>query len=254
MTELFIVAIASVVCAAVTGVCQFRLRQLNRELKELETLARRLLQSQEAERKRITSEIHDGLCQNLLIINSRAALGLGSETDPVGVSLQLREISKVCQIAIQEARQIAHELGPPHLESTGLTEALEVMMDRVADSTGLKLERKLESVDELFSSESGSSFFRIVQEALNNVMKHADAASASVELIRDVSHIQLVVQDNGRGFKSAAGNAGRRGRGSGLSGIAERVRILQGTLSIESDAGSGTRLTVRIPIQDGAKM
>ena len=254
MSEWFTSAVALVACAAVAGVCQFRIRRLSRERTELEALARRLLQAQETERKRIATEIHDGLCQNLLIMNSRAALGLASEADLAVMGLQLKQISKVCQIAIEEARQIAHELGPPHLESTGLTEGLEVMIDRVADSTGLRFQRKLEPVDDLFSSESASSFYRIVQEALNNVMKHADAASASVELIRDVNHLQLVIQDNGRGIDDATGNGGRCARGSGLAGIAERVRILRGTLNIESDAGTGTRLTVRIPIRDGAKL
>src|SRR5262245_43457727 len=154
MNGLYQVLGALAVAGVVIGLCQYRVRRLKRERAQLESFARTLLRSQESERKRMAAEIHDGLGQNLLIINNRAALGLDSLTDPAMMESQLREISKVCLIAIEEARQMAHRLGPPHLESTGLTEGLEVMIDRVAASTRIHFQRKLETVDELFFGES----------------------------------------------------------------------------------------------------
>src|SRR6185436_16280349 len=173
MNGLFQALAALSVLGAAAVFCQIRLRRLKRAQIELEEFSRSLLRTQEAERRRIAAEIHDGLGQNLLIINSRAALGLAAAHDPPAMARQLTEISKVCLRAIEEARQIAHNLGPPHLDAIGLTEALEGMIDRVAASTSLRFERKIEPVDGLFSTESSMSIYRITQEALNNVMKHS---------------------------------------------------------------------------------
>ncbi len=232
-----------------------RLRRCQRRRAELEELSRALLRAQEQERQRISTEIHDGLSQNLLIIRGRAGLALAAGSEPNSMQEQLQEICKVCQVAIEEARHIAHNLGPSHLETTGLTEALEVMIDRVANSTQMQFTRKLEMVDELFSSESAINLYRITQEALNNVLKHSKASLVRVDLIRDIRHVELRVEDNGQGIAAHGRTEPTDGykRGFGLAGISERVEMLRGALVVESQPGKGTSLIVTIPINDAGK-
>src|SRR5215203_5724420 len=198
---IWILVILLVLSIAGCGFCHVRLRRCEQACRDGQAFARSLLENQEKERKRIAEELHAGLGQNLLVIKNRAELGLRTRGDPTIAAQQLEEISKVCSLAIEEARRTAHDLGPRHLEQLGLTEALDAMLDRVAASTGIRFERNLEPVDDLFTKESASSVYRIVQEALNNVMKHSRASEASVRLSRDVQHVELIVQDNGVGFE-----------------------------------------------------
>jgi len=225
--------------------CLAKIRRLRQERSELWGFSQRLLEAQEKERKRLAAELHGNLGQNLLIIKNRAELGLASGGTSSAMAEQLKAISEVCSVALDETRRTAHNLGPHHLDQLGLTEALDAMIDRVAASTGIHFERKLERVDDLFGRESSTSLYRIAQEALNNLMKHAHASSAQVHLIRDVRHVQLLVEDNGCGFEDSNGH--QRNGGLGLAAIGERVRILKGKLAIESKSGHGTRLTVTIP-------
>ena len=148
-------------------------------------------------------------------------------------------------MALDETRRTAHNLGPHHLDQLGLTEARDAMIDRVAASSSILFERKLEPVDDLFGRESSTNLYRIAQEALNNLMKYAGASSAQVRLIRDLHHVQLLVEDNGCGFETVNGH--RRNGGLGLASIGEQVRILKGKLAIETKPGHGIRLTVTIP-------
>jgi len=172
-----------------------------------------------------------------------AAVGKDSEA-----AVQLRAIAEVCTAALDQTRRIAHDLGPQHLQQIGLTEAVDAMIDRVAGSTGIQFDRKLEPVDDLFKGEAAINIYRIVQEALNNVMKHARASVAKVELLRDVSHIELKVCDDGCGFEADTSHFRRRSNGLGLAEIGERVRILGGKLDVRSGHGQGTTLSISIPL------
>ncbi len=247
---IWILVILLVLSIAGCGFCHVRLRRCEQACRDGQAFARSLLENQEKERKRIAEELHAGLGQNLLVIKNRAELGLRTRGDPTIAAQQLEEISKVCSLAIEEARRTAHDLGPRHLEQLGLTEALDAMVDRVAASTGIRFERNLEPVDDLFTKESASNVYRIVQEALNNVMKHSRASGASVRLSRDVQHVELIVQDNGVGFDRGKTNGHPRKAGLGLAVIAERVRILNGELELSSRQEGGTKMTIIIPMED----
>src|SRR5438477_3310985 len=156
------------------------IRFLQKKRSKVEAFSQKLLEAQEKERKRIAADLHGSLGQNLLIIKNRAQLGLAAAANVPAMAEQLKEISTICSEAIEQARQTAHNLGPHHLEQLGLTEALDAMIDRVAASTGIRFERHLERVDDLFGPEPATNLYRITQEALNNVMKHAGASTACV--------------------------------------------------------------------------
>jgi signal transduction histidine kinase len=233
---------------AALAICLIRSRYHQKTRSKAEAFSQKLLQAHEQERKQLAAELHGSLGQNLLIIKNRAELALSAAPD--AAAAQLKEISHLCSLAIDETRRTAHNLGPRHLEQLGLTEALDAMIDRVANSTRIRFKRKLEKVDDLFNTEAATNIYRIVQEALNNVMKHAQASEASVWLIRDVKDVQLIVQDNGCGFEKISTNGHGANGGLGLAEIGERVRILNGKLEIDSGRDEGTRLTIKLPVRE----
>jgi signal transduction histidine kinase/ligand-binding sensor domain-containing protein len=214
-----------------------RINQLQRINAAQEAFSRQLIESQESERKRIAQELHDGLGQNLLIIKNRAILGLTVK----GKDEQFNEIQDSVTDALSEVRSIAYNLRPLHIERLGLTSTIEEMIEDVEKSSGIEINCDVEKIDELFSKENEINFYRIVQECLNNIVKHSNATKASVTVFRENSKIILTVRDDGKGFE-----ADKIKQGLGLNGIAERVKILGGIYSIESEIGKGTTVLAEI--------
>ncbi len=205
-----------------------------------------LIASQEAERTRIAAELHDSLGQNLLLIKNRVQLALAEKRVPVNLREQLDNISRIASQSIAEARQISHDLHPHQLDHLGLKRALEAMIDAAAAaSSGMVLERKLDDVDALFPPDAAMNLYRVVQESLNNILKHSGAKRARIRLERDVHEVQLHIEDDGCGFESAEPII--RGKGLGLKNIVERVRILRGKIKVDSQPGHGTCIQVAIP-------
>ena len=225
---------------------RFRIGQLQKINLAQEMFSRRLIESQEAERKRIAQELHDGLGQNLLVIKNRAMLGLAVE----GKDEQFNEIQESATDALSEVRVIAYNLRPLHLERLGLTSTIEEMIEEIEEISNIKINCDIAPIDNLFTPENEINFYRIVQECLNNIVKHSQAEKASVEISREDRKVFLTVKDNGRGFD--AGGEGER-RGLGLNGIGERVKILGGNYSIVSENGNGTTVSVEVESKTAQK-
>lgn len=211
---------------------------------ELQQLTGRLIHLQDEERKRIASELHDSLGQSLVIIKNRATIGLRDTTDTERVTEQLEEISSAATAAIDDVHEIAHNLRPYELDRLGLVKALEAMIAKLAKSSSIQFFADPDHIDGLLSPAAETSVYRIVQEGLNNVMKHAGATEARVSLKRLNGRLVVSVSDNGKGIKLAATND--NGGGLGLAGIAERARLLGGALQVKSDGASGTEMTITI--------
>jgi signal transduction histidine kinase len=224
---------------------------LLRERRAREEYTGRLIASQEAERRRIAGELHDSLGQNLLLIKNRAQLALNDIVVPTNSRSQLEGIQELASQAIAEVRQISQNLHPYQLDQLGLTRAMAAMIDNAAQSGPIAFERKLEAVDEVFRGEAATNLYRVVQETVNNILKHSQARRARIVLERDVHEVRLWIEDDGRGF--GAGLPAREGthQGFGLKNIAERVRILGGSLRVDSRPGAGTRVEAIIPIAEG---
>jgi PAS domain S-box-containing protein len=205
-----------------------------------------LIAAQEAERKRIAGELHDSLGQNLLLIKNRAQMALRLPGAPVELQEHLGNIDLLVSACIAETRQISHDLHPPLLDHLGLTMALEAMIEKTGQASQIVFTRKLEKVDELFSAEAAMNFYRIVQESLNNILKHSGARHADIRLERDVHEVQLQVADDGVGFP--ADELLDDSPGLGLKNMAERVKILGGRLKVDSQPGRGTRINVTVPV------
>jgi PAS domain S-box-containing protein len=219
-------------------------RALVREQEAQEQFTRQLIASQEAERTRIAGELHDSLGQNLLLIKNRAQLALQDMAAGTNAQTQLETIRALASQAIAEVSQIARDLYPHQLDHLGLTRALEAMIDRTAGSSGVIFERKLDQVDEVFAKDAATNIYRVVQEGLNNILKHSKAGRARIELERDVREVVLRIEDDGLGFDAERPDGG----GLGLRNIAQRVRLLGGKLIVGSGSKRGTRLEVTIPI------
>jgi signal transduction histidine kinase len=227
-----------------------RVSQLEKEKATQEDFSRQLIDSQESERKRIASELHDSLGQNLMVVKNNAQLGLNTAEDGSPAQKQFAEISMMTSQALEEVREITHNLRPYHLDQLGLKDALEFMLEKIADSSAIRFSAEIDQLDGIFSKAAEMNLYRIVQESINNIVKHSGATEAKVVLNHDDYQVRLVIEDNGRGFIADLIGRTQR-RGFGLSGIAERARMLGGEETIHSVPGRGTRITVRVILPDG---
>src|SRR5262249_2726076 len=146
--------------------------------------------------------------------------------------------------AIAEVREISRNLRPHHLDRLGLTKSLAALVRSVGDASPVAFTADIDPIDGAFPGEAEIHVYRAVQESLSNILKHARATEASVTVRRSPDRVTIVVRDNGVGF--AHGDTGASGGGFGLTGIAERVRLLGGRAEIRSAPGAGTTVTLTI--------
>ncbi len=205
-----------------------------------------LIASQEAERTRIAGELHDSLGQSLSLIKNHAQLLLLNKKLDAGIRDEIQTISDNMSTAIAEMRRISQDLHPYQLDHLGLTGALEALVEGADGASSVVFRKKFDNVDDVFSRDAAASLYRIVQEAVNNLLKHASASNARVALERDLREAQLLIEDDGCGF-----NPENTGGGMGLKNIAERARMLGGRLKLDSKPGYGTRIEITIPISPG---
>ena len=222
---------------------QNRIRHLQRARAAQEAFSRRLIDSQEQERKRIAEGLHDSLAQYFLIIKNRADLGLLKPDNQDKAQEHFDEISSLSAQAIEEVREIAHDLRPYQLDRFGLTKAIEAMLKKVAASSSIAFSSDLAPVDGELSKEAEINLYRIAQESINNIVRHSRATEAKVEFQRNGQSAQLIIQDNGQGFAYEA-TVDSHTQGFGLNNMAERARLLGGKLTIRSFPGQGTTITL----------
>lgn len=220
-----------------------------RELRVREEFSRHLLNAQEQERQRLANELHDGLGQNLSLIKNRMHLALEIPNLPPALVDHLKAVTQIATDAIAEVRSLAQNLRPIQIEQLGLTASLRSLIEQVRDSTSTQIEGRLEDVDDVLRADAATHLYRIVQEALNNVLKHARAPHASVILQRDVRMLRLEIRDDGAGFDTGSGARG----GLGLTSMGERAQMLGGSLAMESVPGKGTRVQVSLPFTEPAE-
>ena len=203
---------------------------------------RRLLASQETERKRIARDLHDSLGQHLALISNLAQPSRKSEVSSRAQE-RLTQIQEEAGIALREVQHISYNLRPYQLDRLGLTKAVLSLVGSLEEATALRIVCEIANIDDVFPQDLEINFYRIVQESLSNIARHSGAGSASVHVTCSEHDVHLVIQDDGIGFSSAA-SAGVNSLG--LVGIAERAELLGGTAVIESSAGHGTTITVRM--------
>lgn len=211
-----------------------------------QAFSRELLASQERERKRIAGELHDSIGQRLMVIKNLALLRLQDQNRNRVDREQVEEICTEASSAIAEVREISHDLRPYQLDRLGLTQALRSMVEHVGKGSTTAFHASIDDIDNLFTPEFQIGFYRIVQECLNNILKHAEASEALVVVERKGTRLRLTVSDNGKGFTTTATYAEGRKLGFGLTNISERVQLFAGKLEIESAPMNGATINITI--------
>jgi len=212
----------------------------------LQSLTGKLLEAQEEERRRIARELHDGLNQRLAML----AVELGMLARQVRVKdkdlsdsiMKLRELTEGLS---DDVRLLTHQLHPAALEHLGLVSALRGYCAEKSKHEGINVQFTVGHEPRQIPGEVAICLYRIVQEALGNIVKHSGAREAQVHLTRDPDCIRLSIVDSGSGF--IPGQARRRD-GLGLVSIKERVQIVSGKLTVQSAPGKGTKIEVLVPV------
>jgi signal transduction histidine kinase len=204
---------------------------------------RRVIEAQELERRRLARELHDETGQALtsILLGLKGIRAARSDEEAAQVEAELREL--VVQ-ALQDVRSLAVELRPTALDDFGLVPALERLVDTFAERSGIRTVIEAHIGDERLPADAETVVYRLVQEALTNVVKHAAATSVSIVLTRRGGGIGALIEDDGRGF--AEGEVSPDALG--LVGMRERLALLGGTLTIESRPGEGTSLAAYVPV------
>ncbi|MEA2412978.1 MAG: two-component system, NarL family, sensor histidine kinase UhpB [Thermoleophilaceae bacterium] len=218
-------------------------RMLVRIEDERRRSGRLVLRAQEEERRRLARDLHDEVNQALTAILLR--LEALSQTAPPELSQELSELKRLVNQAMNELLQLARQLRPTALDDHGLLPAMASQVRRFEAQTGIKAELSASGPEAAqLQKDEEIAVYRIAQEALANVARHANATQVSVALRTDDDGVELTVRDDGRGFEPGEPNGDR---GLGLGGMAERARLVGGELTIESRPGAGTELSLRVP-------
>jgi steroid delta-isomerase-like uncharacterized protein len=211
-------------------------------------LVGRMLLSQEEERRRVASEVHDGLAQTAVGVHS--LLEAFAENHPPDSPLGRKELERVLglvQRMVEESRRVIGRLRPTALDDFGLTAALRLQAEAL-QKEGFEVAYEQTLGDERLPTEVETALFRVAQEALTNARKHSQSAGARLRLGRLGGTVRLRVRDWGRGFEEAAPSGGvSSGEKVGLYGMRERIALLGGDLEVFSKPGEGTLVVARVP-------
>jgi signal transduction histidine kinase len=203
---------------------------------------RRVVRGQEFERERLARELHDETGQALtsILLGLKAVEEAESSDD---LRLAAAELRELVVATLQDVRRLAVELRPKALDDFGLVPAVQRLVETVSESSGTEIELEARLGAERLPAELETTIYRIVQEALTNIVKHADARRASILLVRRGGTVTTVIEDDGKGFDPNA----VREEGLGLVGMRERVALLDGRVTVESSP-DGTTLAVEVPV------
>ncbi len=210
-------------------------------------LSRQVLTAQEEERQRVARELHDETAQSLtsLLIGLRV---VEKATTPQEISARIAELRVQTGRTLEEVRKMAVDLRPSTLDDLGLAAALQWYTGDFARRTRTRVNFVANGLDERLPDDVEVVVYRIVQEALTNVAKHAEASTVDVAVTRDRRGVEAAIRDDGRGFDVDQVMISRE-RGLGLFGMQERVALVGGTLRMTSQPGSGTRISISVPVE-----
>jgi signal transduction histidine kinase len=215
----------------------------------LKEFSRKLVESQENERKRIAAELHDSLGQNLIVIKNEIKKCLKTISEDNRDSETLEFTSSIVTQTLNEIKEIAYNLRPPQLDKLGLKDAISSQVKRVLNTSETAIFMEIDTDDVEIPPDTEINIFRIIQEGINNILKHSSASEAIIKLKKVKENIYLEISDNGEGFdnkKEKEQNVAYEG--FGLKGMAERATMLGGTFQVNSKKGIETTLKIVIPI------
>lgn len=242
-----LITVPAVLAVFLTGIL-LNLRERRMADSKLKELTQRVIDTQEEERTRIARELHDGISQNM--VGVRYVLDLATRKVKTGASDALMTIehgAHELNNAIKEVRRISHNLRPGLLDDLGLSAALEGLTNNFTERTGIPVDLRSVAFKNLLPHDAKTALYRVAQEALSNIERHADATHVGLQITSDRAGLQMVISDNGRGFDMSAHRQRFKTIGGlGLRNMQERMEHFGGELNVKTSA-SGTTLTARLP-------
>lgn len=230
------------------------LEQSRRLQEELRLLSRRVLSAQEEERKRISRELHDVIAQVLTGINVRlAVLKTESASDAKGLRRKIASTQRLVERSVDIVHRFAHDLRPAALDHLGLIPALHTYLKSYARETGLRVHLTAFAGVQKLGNAGRTVLYRVAQEALTNVARHARATRVEISIQRRPRDICMEVRDDGRSFNAERTLRTGKSRRMGLLGMRERVEMVGGGFAIESARGTGTVVRVWIPFRTSTR-
>jgi PAS domain S-box-containing protein len=219
-------------------------------IEQSKSLSAKLVETQEEERMRISKEIHDSIGQYLTALKLEIAAAEASlATDSARSLGMLAKAKKTVSETISIARNMVQNLRPPSLDDFGLIVALKDYINDYSQKWNIPVKFKTADLKDKLSKTAETAFFRITQEALTNVLKHAKAAKVTIRVFDYENHCHLVIVDNGVGFDLEALNDNSRTAKFGILGMKERAEFVEGSFDIYSKPGKGTKISVKIPLK-----
>jgi signal transduction histidine kinase len=209
-----------------------------------------ITRAQEQERKRIARELHDDTAQALYAVNRQVDNFVRSNTNlpPDNVAF-LRDLNKQIKEILKDVRRFGQDLRPPMLDDLGLLATLRWLLSELKEQSGIETDLRVVGTERRLPPETEFTLFRIVQEALRNIEKHAETPRAEVEVEFGEGKTRISVSDDGKGFRLSGSlvDLARMGK-LGLAGMEERARLLNGSLRIESEPSKGTTVVIEAPV------
>ncbi len=221
--------------------------------RDLRNLSSQVLHVQEKERKRISRELHDEVGQALTVLNTN--LGMLQRNGAMDSALLKKKIANTQMLLAQTMKTVhrfARELRPAMLDELGLLPALRSCLKNFAERTGLHVRFAASPEAEHLNDDQKTVVYRVAQESLTNVAKHARASRVTVSLRKLSRGLQVEIKDNGKAFKVDRWLSGKGGKRLGLLGMRERVRLVNGRFAVKSRPGKGTTVSMEIPFKAGS--
>jgi signal transduction histidine kinase len=221
--------------------------------KQLRSLSSQLLTAQETERRRISRELHDELGQALTVMKLRIRfIEKGLEKDQITIRQDCEDLLGYIDQVIENTRRLSLDLSSSILEDLGLTAALQWLTNNLIKNNHITVKMDMMDIDHLFSQDAQTMIYRIIQETLNNIGKHAGAKNVSIAVRNHNGRVSFLVEDDGKGFNmTEAMMRHATEKGLGLATMDERARILGGSFNLWSQEGKGTRISLTIPLKNG---
>jgi two-component system, NarL family, sensor histidine kinase DegS len=228
------------------------LEQSDHLQEELRRLSRQILSAQEDERKKISRELHDVIAQTLTGINVRlASLKKGASANTKDLDQNIARTQRLVEQSVNIVHRFARQLRPTVLDDLGLIPALHTFMKGFRKQTGMQVSLSAFADVEQLIGERRTVLFRIAQEALNNVNRHAQASGVQVKIQKLDGAICMTVKDNGKGFPADYTLHSKKNKRLGLLGMRERLDMIGGKFTVTSAPGKGTCVRAQIPLIDG---
>jgi len=225
---------------------------LRQSEEQLRVLTAQLLTAEEQERRRISMELHDELGQALMYLKYQMGLlaqKLAEGGQKKFLEADFSSLLEYVNGIIENVRRLSQDLSPSVLEELGISSAIRYLLEEFSGHHPIRIAKmEIDEIDDLFSQQAQIHIFRVIQESLTNIFRHARASQVSVMVKNERDRVSIAVEDNGQGFDLQQVLSLER-KGIGIAAMQERIRILGGTLDIWGQEGLGTRIICNIPVE-----